>query len=110
MESLLETHHESFEPQRNLPLRPSQSRRQGAQTQRVTEEEIEAVSRNPTRLTEANTIELWRKYISQRSQGEGALGQFRAMERMICSYTECGIFNCNRYFTEVCLKYVSPLS
>lgn len=76
------------------------------QTQRVTEEEIEAVSRNPTRLTEANTIELWRKYIGQRTQGEGALGQFRAMERMICSYTECGIFNNNRYFTEVCLKYV----
>jgi|LauGreDrversion4_2_1035121.scaffolds.fasta_scaffold349309_1 hypothetical protein len=92
-----------------LPLRPSQVKRSNLLVQRVSEEEIELISNNPTRHSEAHIIDLWRKYISQRGTAEGASGQFRSMEKMICSYLECGVFNSNRYFTEVCLKYVSSM-
>ena len=74
MESLLETHNETFDSKVKLPLRASQVKRSGLLVQRVTEEEIELISNNPTRHSEPHTIDLWRKYISQRASAEGALG------------------------------------
>lgn len=78
----------------------------------VSDYELEQVIRSPTLHSESQTIDIWRRYIFQKGQpvsagGEGALGQFQAMEKMISSYRDIPSFNSNRYYTEVWLKYVS---
>ena len=55
---------------------------------RVTEEDLEHVT-NQVPLTqqgESQVIDVWRRYIAQRTAEEGASGQFEAMEKMIQCY------------------------
>ncbi len=71
-----------------------------------------------TQQGESQVIDVWRRYIAQRTAEEGANGQFEAMEKMIqCywqSYTSSGEQECtmnnNRYYCEVWLKYVREIS
>ena len=83
----------------------------------MTDEEIETVMHQVplTQQGESQVIDVWRRYIAQRTSEEGASGQFEAMEKMIQSYWsndqqkesshECRIKG-NRYYCEVWLKYV----
>ena len=55
---------------------------------RVTEEDLERVycSVPLTDQGESQLIDVWRRYIAQRTAEEGAQGQFEAMEKMIQCY------------------------
>ncbi len=56
---------------------------------RVSEEELERVMYYHVPLTqqgESQIIEVWRRYIAQRTSEEGSRGQFEAMEKMIQCY------------------------
>ena len=78
--------------------------------QHVSEEEINAVINAPNMQSETSVIELWRKYITQKAREEGEEGQFKAMELMIRSYGESTIFNKNRFYSEVWIKYVRVMA
>lgn len=55
---------------------------------RVTDEDLDRVMHQVplTQQGESQVIDVWRRYIAQRTAEEGATGQFEAMEKMIQCY------------------------
>ena len=68
--------------------KPIESTRCVSFAKRVSEEEIEQVMHQVplTQQGESQVIDVWRRYIAQRTAEEGASGQFEAMEKMIQAY------------------------